>query len=115
MTLSIYIAGILGMIMVVVVAGVLAPMGVLFNSQMFAAGEDILTDSLDEIADIDDTQVRSSVNSTVETALDAGAYNINFNANIFRYSWILAIIVIGLVTFIGARALVEYQRPGGFV
>ena len=63
-------------VIIVIIAAVFAPMGVLFNTKMYAAGEDILLKAQDEIDEIDDTTVQGQINDTIDAALDAGTNNI---------------------------------------
>lgn len=109
-----YIYFIIAAISIVVIAGFMAPMGVRFNAAMYAAGEDIIEDSLADIEGISDLTVRTQVNDTVHNALDASATNITVNANIFQYSWVVMILLVGLIVFIQTRRLTEVGA-GGFV
>lgn len=101
-------------VIIVTIAAVLAPMGVLFNTKMLQAGEDILDKSLDEINAIDDVTVKAAVNDTVLAAKNAGTTNINVNANFFQYSWVIILLITGVITFLQARRLIEVGA-GGFV
>jgi len=114
-SISLYISMMLAAIVLVLIAAVLAPMGVLFNSEMFQAGEMILERANDSIQGISDADVKTSVLDTVDKAYDASQYNMEINANFFRYSWVFVLILVGIMGFLYARTLVEYQRPGGFV
>jgi hypothetical protein len=109
-----YVYFIITAIIIVTIAAVLAPMGVRFNAAMYAAGEDILEDSKADIDAIQDNAVRKQVNATVEAALDAGANNIEVNAQIFQYSWVIVLILTAVVVFLNARRLVEVGA-GGFI
>lgn len=111
---TLYIYFIIAAIIIVVIAAVLAPMGVQFNTAMYEAGEEILLDSQPYIDAIDDASVRASINGTVHTALDAGTNNVEVNAAIFQYGWVLVLILTGVVVFLQTRRLIEYGA-GGFV
>jgi len=114
-TISLYISMMIFAIVLVLIAAVVAPMGVLFNAELFSAGEDILLQSNASIQKITDTEVREGVTDTVDKAYDAAQYNMETNANFFRYSWIFVLVLGGIMVFLYARTLVEYTRPGGFV
>lgn len=101
-------------IIIIVIAAVFAPMGVLFNTKMYEAGEGILLDANDSIADINDATVRARVYAVVNSAYDAGENNIEVNANIFQYSWIIILVLTGIVVYLQTRRLVEVGA-GGFI
>lgn len=101
-------------VIIVVIAGVLAPMGVMFNAAMYAEGEEILERSRPYINDINDLEVQAQINATVNAALDAGENNIEVNAAIFQYSWVAVLILTSLIVFMQTRRLTEISG-GGFV
>jgi len=109
-----YIYFFIAAIIIVVIAAVLAPMGVLFNSEMYEAGEDIMLKSQDSIADIDNVAVREQINASIQAGLDAGVNNIEVNAAIFQYSWVIVILLTGLIVFMQSRKLIEVGA-GGFI
>lgn len=109
-----YVYFFIAAIIIVTIAAVFAPMGVLFNSKMYTAGESIMLKAQDEISGIQDASVRASINETVQQALDAGQNNIEVNAAIFQYGWVFVLILTGLIVFLQTRRLVEVGA-GGFV
>lgn len=109
-----YVFFIITAIIIVTIAAVLAPMGVLFNTKMYAAGEAILEDAQPDIDNINDANIRAAVNSSVAAAKQAGSTSITVNSSIFQYSWILILLITGLVVFLQARRLIEVGA-GGFI
>ena len=101
-------------IVIITMAAVMAPMGVLFNSKMYEAGEDILDRAQPSIDSISDSAVRTQINNSISAAKSAGATNININANIFQYSWIPIVFITAIVIFLQARRLIEVGA-GGFI
>jgi len=101
-------------VIIITIAAVLAPMGVLFNTKMYAAGEGILLMANDSIADINDATVREAIYNVTNAAFSASKMNIEVNADIFQYSWVLIICLVGLVIFLFTRRTVEFAG-GGFV
>lgn len=115
-SVTLYVVFIIVAIVIVTIAAVLAPMGVLFNEKMIEAGEGILLDANDSIANINDASVRSSVYDIVSTAVNASEDNIEIQGAIFQYSWVFVVLISMIVVFLSARKLVEYEnRGGGFV
>lgn len=109
-----YVYFMIAAVIIVTIAAVLAPMGVLFNTKMFTAGEDILAMSQDEINDIDNPTIRARVNSTVASAMAAGENNIDVNSAIFQYAWVVVVVLTALIVFLQTRRLIEVGS-GGFI
>lgn len=110
-----YITVFLSGMLIVLVASVLAPMGVRFSSVMYTAGETLLLESNETIASIQNDEVRTQLLSVLDAALDSQATNIEVNADIFQYGWVIAILLVGLVSFIFTRQTIEASGRGGFV
>lgn len=100
------------MILTILIASVIAPFGVLFNTEMYEAGEDILLRANSSIADIDDANVRDSIYSQLDQSFTAQENNIGVNNDIFQYSWILVIGLAAVVGFLFTRRVIEF---GGIV
>jgi len=113
-SIAIYISFIFIAIIVVVIATVFVPMGTLVSTKFYAAGEDILLMANDSIMAINDADVRSALLNSSQEALDSTEDNIEFGNSIYQYSWIIVILLAGLVAFLFTRRLVEYGG-GGFV
>lgn len=103
-----YITFMILALIIVVIAAVFAPMGVLFNTKMYAAGEGIMLKANSTISEINDSNVRSHVYQVINSGLAAQQNNIDVNAAIFQYGWIFLVVISGLVVFIFARRMVEY-------
>lgn len=108
----IYITFFIVAVLIIIIAAVLVPFGVSFSTRMYEAGEDIYLD-LNESVDIQDAEVRASVTDGIESGLDALETNIDVSQDIFRYSWVIVIILTALVMFIFTRRIVETQ--GGVI
>jgi hypothetical protein len=113
-SVSIYIMFMIVAIVIVTIAAVLAPLGVLFNSEMYAAGEYILSQSNESIDAISNEAVKASVQSNIAESLDSAENNININADIFQYGWVAIVFLSFLVVFMFTRQLVEVGA-GGFI
>lgn len=101
-------------IIIVVLAGLFAPMGVLFSTKMLTAGESILSDAQGDLSQIQDGEVRETLNASLSAAIQSNVDNIEVHADIFRYSWIIMLILSAIVAFLYTRQLVEYNG-GGFI
>ena len=96
---SIYVVFIFTAIIIIVITAVLAPMGVLFNAEMYVAGEDLMLKGNETIAQIQDTDVRNAILGSINKAFLAQQNNIEINADLFRYSWIFILGLTALVVF----------------
>jgi len=87
-------------------------MGVLFNSVMYTEGEEILGMANESIQNIQDASVKAAVQDNLDNAFAAAQNNIDINADLFQYSWLLMIGLAGLVVFMFTRRLVETNQGG---
>lgn len=111
--ITLYITFIITAIMIVVIAAFLAPTGVRLNSALYIAGQEIIANAQPDIDAITDTAVKAQLNETLSVAQASAANNIQVNADIFTYSWILVLGLTALVVFLFTRRLTEINS--GFV
>lgn len=111
--LTLYVFFIVLSIVVVTVAAVLAPMGVLFTSEMFAAGEDIFLDANETISQISDDEVRTAMLGSVDSAYENADTNVEVLSSFYRWGWVFVLVLAALAAVIFTRQSVEYGR--GFV
>lgn len=112
---TLYVYFIIAALILVIIAAVLAPMGVQFNSVLYEAGEEIMLDSLPYIEDIDDADVRTQITSTINSALASQQNNIEVNAAIFQYGWVAILILSAIIVFLHTRRLIAVGGAGGFI
>jgi len=113
--LTLYVVWFLSAIIILVVAAFLAPMGVLFNSELYKAGEEIMLDANESIQGIQNDSMRTQITAVITEALDAQENNIEINSDLFQYSWVFVLILSGIVVFLFTRRTVEFSYGGGFV
>ena len=111
--ITLYIVWIITAIIIITITAVAAPMGVQFNAEMYAAGEQILADANDSISKINNTAVKTELYAAVDDALDSTQDTIEINANLFKYAWIVVIFLSAIIVFLYTRTLTEYQNFGG--
>lgn len=111
---TIYLTFMIVAIFILFIAAFFAPMGVLLNSKLYEAAEMIMLDANESISNIQDDVVREQIQAEIQAGLDASQNNINVNANIFQYSWIIILALVAIVVFLFTRRMVEYGQ-GGFI
>lgn len=111
---TLYIIFIVSALFILLVAAVLAPLGVLMNTELYLAGQSIMENAQGSVGAINNATIRNQVNSTMTTALAATQNNIDINAAFFQYGWVLILVLASLIAFIFTRRLVEYGQ-GGFI
>lgn len=112
-SIVIYFVFILTALFVVLLAGVLAPMGVQINSVIYAEAEKIMLDANDTIQNITNEGVKEQLESLFSSSMAAQQNNIEVNNAIFQYGWILVLVITGLVLFLISRSLVEFRQGSG--
>lgn len=100
-------------IIIILVASIISPIGVLINTEFYGAGEDILNSSLNSLANIDDPAIRASLNNTITDAQASTVENIEINSAIFKYSWVLVLIALIIIILVQTRLSVEFGSRGG--
>lgn len=102
-------------VIIVVTVGIFAPMGVLFNSEIYAAGDTILANANASLNNISDPEIKAQLQGMIGEARNAGETNIEVNSDIFQYGWVVLLFVTALVIFLFTRQLVETSGRGGIV
>lgn len=101
-------------VLFITVVAVLAPFGVLFNTKMYEAGEKIYLKT-NATLNITNTEVRNSVQNSINSGFDALATNIDVNADMFQYGWIAFLILSSLVVFVYVLRIKQIQGQGGII
>lgn len=102
-------------VIIIVITALLAPVGIRFSSEMYAAGEQVLADAQPTLDAINDTTIRNQVNATVASAKSAYSTNVSVSGALYNYSWIFLVIIAFLVVFIATRQLIQVGGAGGVV
>ena len=98
----------------IIIGALIAPMGTLFSTEMYAAGEDIVAQANDSISNIVDTDVQDQYYDIVNGAQAAQTDNVEVTSAMYKYSWIFVLVLTAVVMFLLSRRAVEYGY-GGFV
>lgn len=87
-----------------------APAGVLINEKIYEAGESLMLKTNASLSNIQNTEIRNNIQGQIQASLNAQAYAVEANNNMYRYSWIIIIGISGIVMFLYARSIVEQGR-----
>lgn len=110
-----YIAFIILAVIIVVIGALAAPLGARISTEFYAVGVNLLNDTrYNPVASIDDPLIRAQLESTFDSAIDAGETNIEVSTSLFEFSWVFLLIIIGIVFFLLTKQAVPYQRGGVF-
>jgi flagellar basal body-associated protein FliL len=107
--IALYITFIMIAIVIILLASVFAPMGVMFNTKMYQSGEFMMQKANVTASTISDPTVKAHIQNTIQGATDNIQNNIDINADIFKYSWIIVVGLVAIIIFMYARRIVEVQ------
>ncbi len=110
--LSFFLVFILLASMLVFLFAVGIPFSIAFTAEMYGASEDIIEGAQDQIAEIDDLDVRDRLDSTLDDALASTEDTITILSFFYQYSWVWIMLIITFIIFIGARKVVETNQAG---
>lgn len=110
--ISIYLVFIFLAFIIITVGALVGPMGTLFGTELYSAGETILDQANDSIANIQDSTIRNQIYGIVNTAQNSAVDNIDFSASLYTYSWIILLVITLIVLFLFTRRVVEVGGGG---
>ena len=99
-------------VILVSVSAVFAPMMVLFNAEMYAAGDDILNQANSSINNISDATIKAEIQAAIGQAQDATQTNIDVGTDLFQYGWVLLLILLAVIIYLIARQNIEFSGRG---
>lgn len=111
-SVTLYLVFLVVGIMIILIAAFAAPLGILINTQLFLAGEQILDDSNSSIMSIKDANVRNSILGTVQSAKDNTENNIEVIGSMYQYAWVVFLVLTAIIIFLYTRSLVEVRGGG---
>lgn len=111
-SLALYISFLFLSVIIITIGALVGPLGSSFNTKMISAGEMIYNNSQDDINNIQDPTIRSSVQNSVDKATDAAVTNIEVGNSLYQYSWLFLLIIAVLVIFLTTRRQVEFGGGG---
>lgn len=113
--ISMYIFFVIFAVVLILIGSIIAPFGVLFSSEMYVAGEDILLMANQTASEISDPAIRDLLLGYIGEGVSAQTTNVQISSDLYQYSWIIVLVLAGLFIFMYTRRLVEVRGGGGFV
>jgi len=110
--LGYFIAFLLSGTMLVFLFGFAIPFMTNFTTDMYAAGDDIIAMSEENLEDIRNATIRTRILNNLQTMQDSTEETVNYLSFFYQYSWIFIIIIIVFTMFMLARKVVETKGGG---
>ena len=88
------------------------PLAININTQLYTVGDELIAESSDTIANIQNETIRQQMQDALNSAQQSTADQVELLAWFYQYAWVWILIVIALTIFVYARRSVEY---GGMV
>lgn len=86
---------------------ILIPINVLITTEFYNAGELILVSANESVQDVQNAEVREQLTLAMDQALGSVETNVEVNTSLFRYWWVIVVVVFGIVLFIRVRSFIE--------
>ena len=104
-----YIFFIVIALLMIIIGAFIAPLGVTISTEMYEGGEQILLDNQETINQIENATIRNAIQENIDNAVYATDDNISVLTALFRYSWLIVVILVVLLFMIYAR---QYSEVG---
>jgi predicted PurR-regulated permease PerM len=91
----------------------LGPMNVYFSSNLYVASDNMINSSLNPIlANINNATIRNTINQTANDAQTAGSDIITIWSFLYKYGWILVVVIVVFTLFMLGLKTVELNKSG---
>ena len=105
--LGYFVAFILSVTMLVFLFGFAIPFMTNFTVDMYAAGDDIIAMSEENLDNIQNATIRNRIMNNLQTMQDSTEETVNYLSFFYQYSWIFVIVIVVFTMFMLARKVVE--------
>lgn len=112
--ISLYIMWFFMAVILLLIASFIAPLGVNLNAAAMGMGEDMLIRANDTIQGLTDADVKAAIQDVNDEAVAYSSENIQLLSYVYRYSWVIVLVLSALILFMYTRTVVEFGG-GGFV
>jgi len=108
----IYILFIFFLSVLLIFSAVVAPLGATITASFYSAGADIWNDQSEKLDQINDPQIKQFLNKTYDEASSAVEDNITITSGLYKYGWIIILVLVFLFFLIISRSLIERGQMG---
>lgn len=109
---TLYISFFLITTFVVILASIISPLGTNISTKFFVAGQTMINQSNQYIENISDAEIKAELQSHFESASAAAVDNIEILTAIYKYAWVIVVIIVGIILFLYSRMQVERTQQG---
>lgn len=99
-------------VIIILASAAVVPTGIEMTSLSLTISEGLLNDSLVIASEFQDVDLRTNIVSDITAARDNIATNTNNFEFMFKYSWVLGLILIGVVLFIITKRFSQFENQG---
>ena len=111
-SVSLYLVFLMLSIVMLVMFAVLLPFGIMFNSEMVVAGENIIEHSQEGLDGIKDAEMADAIDGVLNSASENQLNVIEVIGSMYQYTWVFILGVCFVVIFLYTRSLVEIRGNG---
>jgi len=113
--LGYFLAFILSVTMLVFLFSFGIPFVTNFSTDLYVAGDSIIADAEDELANINNATIRNQLTDSLNNMQGATQENIEYLSFFYQYSWVFIVLIITFTFFMLARKVVETRGYDGVV
>jgi len=106
-SITIFFVFIIMVTMIVLVSALFAPLGVKLTTDFYDKGEDLLIEANATASNIQDPAIKAQIQSMLGEGTSATVNNIEVFTGMYKYGWVIAVILTSLVLFLITRIRVE--------
>ena len=100
-------------IFIILLSAIFGLMMALFNTEFYKAGENIILQTNESLQDIQDPTIKANVQGMINSAQAASVNNIEVGTDLYRYGWVLLLVLTAVIIYLSARQNIEVGRIGG--
>ncbi len=85
-----------------------------FNTNMYAVSESIINMNKSDAEKIQETSIKQDIQETYDGQLESMQLNIEVLGSLYKYAWLIILLLFALVLYLFTRQNVELGAAGGY-